>query len=45
VIRARRVRDGRYTRLSATYERDGERVVTRWRLVRESPTYAYWLVQ
>ncbi len=45
VIRARRVRDGHYTRLSASYERDGERVVTRWRLVRASPSYAYWLAQ
>jgi hypothetical protein len=45
VIRARRVRNGHYTRLSAAYERDGERVVTRWRLVRASPTYAYWLAQ
>ena len=45
VIRARRVRQGHYTRLSAAYERDGERLVTRWRLVRSSPTYAYWLAQ
>ena len=45
VIRARRVRKGHYTRLSATYERDGARVVSRWKLVRASPTYAYWLAQ
>lgn len=45
VIRARRVRDGHYTRLSAAYERDGERVVDRWKLVRASRTYAYWLAQ
>ena len=45
VIRARRVRKGHYTRLSAAYERDGERVVTRWKLMRPSRTYAYWLAQ
>jgi hypothetical protein len=42
VIRARRVRHGHYTRLSAAYERNGERLVARWTLVRSSPTYAYW---
>jgi hypothetical protein len=45
VIRARRVRRGHYTRLSAAYQRDGNRVVARWRLVRSSPAYAYWLAQ
>jgi hypothetical protein len=45
VIRARRVRHGHYTRLSAAYERGGEDVVTRWKLVRSSPTYAYWSAQ
>jgi hypothetical protein len=45
VIRARRVRHGHYTRLSAAYERDGERLVARWKLVRSSPTYAYWQPQ
>jgi hypothetical protein len=43
VIRARRVRHGRFTRLSARY-RQAERTVTaRWRLQVNSPTYAYWL--
>jgi hypothetical protein len=42
-IRARRVRKGHYTRLSAAYHRDGEHVLARWKLVRSSPTYAYWL--
>ena len=45
VIRARRVRHGHYTRLSAAYERDGEQVRSRWKLVRASPSYAYWLAQ
>ena len=45
VIRAKRVRKSHFTRLSATYERDGERVVSRWKLVRASRTYAYWLAQ
>jgi hypothetical protein len=45
VIRARRVRHGHYTRLSAAYERNGERLVARWKLVRSSPTYAYWQAQ
>jgi hypothetical protein len=45
MIRARRVRHGHYTRLSATYERDGEHVRSRWKLVRASATYAYWLAQ
>ena len=45
VIRAGRVRKGHYTRLSARYERDGTRVVDRWKLVRASRTYAYWLAQ
>jgi hypothetical protein len=44
-IRAGRVRKGHYTRLSATYERDGARVVDRWKLVRASRTYAYWLAR
>ena len=43
VIRARRVRKGHYTRLSAAYERDGEPLVARWKLVRASRTYAYRL--
>jgi hypothetical protein len=43
VIRARRVRKGHYTRLSARYRRDGERVTDRWKLQVNSPTYAYWL--
>jgi hypothetical protein len=45
VIRARRVRHRHYTRLSAAYERGGEHVVARWKLVRSSPTYAYWSAQ
>ena len=45
VIRAGRVRKGHYTRLSASYARDGKRVVARWKLVRSSPGYAYWLAQ
>jgi hypothetical protein len=45
VIRAQRVRKGHYTRLSASYARGGKRVVARWKLVRSSPTYAYWLAQ
>jgi len=42
VIRASQVRKGRFTRLSASYERDGERVTDRWKLQINSPTYAYW---
>lgn len=42
-IRARRVRKGRYTRLSARYERDGEAITDRWKLYYGSPTYVYWL--
>ena len=45
VIRAGRVRHGHYTRLSAAYERDGEPVRSRWKLVRASRTYAYWPAQ
>ena len=45
VIRAGRARKGDYTRLSASYARDGKRVVARWKLVRSSPGYAYWLAQ
>jgi hypothetical protein len=43
VIRARRVRKGHYTRLSARYVRDGDTITARWKLVIASPTYAYWL--
>lgn len=42
VIRAWRVRKGRYTLLSARYERDGDTVTDRWKLQVNSPTYAYW---
>jgi hypothetical protein len=42
-IRATRVRDGHYTRLSARYRRSGHAVTKRWRLQVNSPTYAYWL--
>jgi hypothetical protein len=43
VIRARRVRRGHFTRLSARYRHDGQTVTERWRLQVNSPTYAYWL--
>lgn len=38
VIRARRVRKGHYTRLSARYERDGGTATDRWKLCFSSPT-------
>jgi hypothetical protein len=44
-IRATRVRKRHFTRLQARYERDGETVVTRWRLHVASPTYAYWMAR
>jgi hypothetical protein len=43
VIRARRLRDGHFTRLSARYTHGGRTVTARWRLRVSSPTYAYWL--
>jgi hypothetical protein len=43
VIRASRVRKGRFTRLSASYERAGATVTSRWKLHFSSPSYAYWL--
>jgi hypothetical protein len=43
VIRAQRVRHGRFTRLSASYRHDGRTLTKRWRLQVNSPTYAYWL--
>jgi hypothetical protein len=43
VIRARRARHGRLTRLSASYRHDGRTATKRWRLQVNSPTYAYWL--
>jgi hypothetical protein len=43
VIRARRVRHGHFTRLSAHYRRHGHAVTQRWRLQINSPSYAYWL--
>jgi len=42
VIRAQRVRHGRFTRLSARYRHGGRTVTKRWRLQVNSPTYAYW---
>jgi hypothetical protein len=43
VIRARRVRQGHFTRLTARYRHDERTVTARWRLQVNSPTYAYWL--
>jgi hypothetical protein len=43
VIRARRVRHGHFTRLSARYRNSGRSVTARWRLQVNSPTYAYWV--
>ena len=45
VIRATRVRKGRFTRLSARYRRKGEAVTRRWRLQVNSSTYAYWVAR
>jgi hypothetical protein len=45
VIRAARVRKGRFTRLSARYDRGGAPVTRRWKLQVNSPTYAYWVAR
>jgi hypothetical protein len=42
VIRAGRLRKGRFTRLSARYRRNGDAITARWRLQVNSPSYAYW---
>ena len=43
LIRARRVRHGHFTRLSARYRHSGRTVTARWRLQVNSPTYAFWV--
>jgi hypothetical protein len=43
VIRARRVRNGHFTRLSASYRRRGSSITRRWRLHVSSPSYAFWI--